>query len=160
MTAIESKPIAVGATAPDFTLASTSGESVTLTDFRGKSDVLVAFFPLAFTGTCTTEMCSFSEDFDDFSGVGVVVLPISVDSKPTLQEFKNKYAMKVDMLSDFKREASRAFGVLNEEAFHARRSYFLIDKSGVVRWEHVEEKSGMRRDNKELLAEISRMQGK
>ena len=151
--AVENPP-AAGERAPDFTLASTSGKPVTLSSFAGTKNVLLAFFPLAFTSTCTAELCAFTEDFDQFSGNDVEVLPISVDSVPTLSEFKRKYDMKVDLLSDFKREASRAYGVLLEEAFLSTRAYFLIDEAGVVRWAHVEENPGQRRENAEILAAI------
>lgn len=150
-----STPLATGATAPDVTLASTSGETVSLSDFQGKSAVLVAFFPLAFTGVCTTEMCAFSEDFDQFSGKGVTILPVSVDAVPSLKEFKRKYDMKVDLLSDFKRDASRAFGVLREDTYFSSRAYFLIDRTGVIRWAHVESTPGDRRENSEILAAIA-----
>src|SRR6185295_15860327 len=86
----------VGDLAPDFTLPSTSGADVALSSLRGKRNVVLAFFPLAFTSTCTAEVCAFSEDFDRFSGVNTTVLPISVDSVPTLKEFKAKYSIKVD----------------------------------------------------------------
>ena len=145
----------VGEPAPDFALQSTAGTTVRLSELRGKSPVLLAFFPLAFTSTCTAELCEFSENFDQFAGKGVVVLPISVDSVPTLKEFKAKHAMKTDLLSDFKREASRAFGVLREDTFFSERAYFLIDRDGVVRWSHVESKLGDKRDTAELLAAIA-----
>ncbi|MCA0376503.1 MAG: redoxin domain-containing protein [Gemmatimonadetes bacterium] len=144
-------PIAVGTLAPDFTLASTAGEQVTLSAFRGKRPVLVAFFPLAFTSVCTAELCAFGDDFDMFAQANVEILPVSVDAIPSLKEFRTKYDMKVALLSDFKREASRAFGVLNEETFFARRSYFLVDTDGVVRWSHVEEHNGLSRSNAEIL---------
>jgi peroxiredoxin len=150
-----SRAIAAGERAPDFSLQSTSGSAVKLSDYRGKSPVLLAFFPLAFTSTCTAELCAFSENFDQFGGKGVVVLPISVDSVPTLKEFKAKYAMKTDLLSDFKREASRAWGVLREDTFFSERAYFLVDRDGVVRWAHVESKLGDKRDNDELLERIA-----
>ena len=146
---------AAGEHAPDFSLQSTSGATVRLSGFRGKSPVLLAFFPLAFTSTCTAELCAFSEGFDQFAGKGVAVLPISVDSVPTLKEFKAKYAMKTNLLSDFKREASRAFGVLREDTFFSERAYFLIDRDGVVRWTHVESKLGDKRDNSELFDRIA-----
>jgi peroxiredoxin len=82
------KPLAAGDVAPDFTADTTSGQPVTLSEFRGKKRVLLAFFPLAFTSTCTAELCDFSADFDQFGGKDVVVMPISVDSVPTLKEFK------------------------------------------------------------------------
>ena len=89
---------------------------------------------------------------DQFSGQGVEILPISVDSVPSLREFKNKLHMKTELLSDFKRDISRAYGVLNEERFYSNRAYFLIDKAGVVRWSHLESNNGERRENEEILA--------
>jgi peroxiredoxin len=144
----------VGDLAPDFTAASTSGSDVSLSSFRGKRNVLLAFFPLAFTGTCTKELICFTEDFDQFAGKGVEILPISVDATPSLKEFKNKLQMKTDLLSDFRRDVSRAYGVLNEERFYSNRAYFLIDKEGRVCWSHVERNNGERRDNSEILAAI------
>jgi peroxiredoxin len=144
----------VGDPAPDFTADSTSGKQVELSSFRGNRNVLLAFFPLAFTGTCTKELVCFTEDFDQFAGKGVEILPISVDSVPSLREFKNKLQMKTDLLSDFKREISRAYGVLNEDRFFSNRAYFLIDKEGRVRWSHVELNNGDRRENAEILEAI------
>ncbi|AHG91160.1 alkyl hydroperoxide reductase/ Thiol specific antioxidant/ Mal allergen [Gemmatirosa kalamazoonensis] len=146
----------VGQPAPDFTLASTSGEKVTLSSLRGHN-VLVAFFPLAFTSTCTAEMCAITDDYDAFAAHDVVVLPISVDSTASLKEYKTKYALKTDFLSDFRRDASRAYGVLNEERFYSNRAYFLVDRDGIVRWAHVEEMNGNRRENAEILAEIAKL---
>ena len=141
----------VGSIAPEFTAASTSGSDVSLASFRGKRSVLLAFFPLAFTGTCTKELVCFTEDFDQFAGKGVEILPISVDSVPSLREFKNKLKMKTDLLSDFKRDISRAYGVLNDEKFYSNRAYFLIDTKGVLRWAHVESNNSQRRENSEIL---------
>lgn len=147
----------VGTTAPDFTLSSTAGGQVTLSSFRGKNAVLVAFFPLAFTSTCTAELCEFSDNYDDFSSKGVVVLPISVDSTATLKEFKAKHQMKTDLLSDFKRAVGPAYGVMWQDAFYTNRAYFLLDKTGVVRWAHVEATPSGKRGNAEILAEIAKL---
>jgi peroxiredoxin (alkyl hydroperoxide reductase subunit C) len=147
---------AVGSPAPDFTLASTNGETVTLSALRGHN-VLVAFFPLAFTGTCTAELCAMTDDYDQFASQDVTVLPISVDSTASLRAFKEKYALKNDLLSDFRRDVSRAYGVLNEDRFYSNRAYFLIDRDGVVRWAHVEEMNGNRRDDAEIFAEIAKL---
>lgn len=146
--------VRIGDPAPDFTLPSTSGSDVSLAGFRGRSNVLLAFFPLAFTSTCTAENCAFSEDFDQFQTTGTVVLPISVDSVATLKEYRAKYQMKQDLLSDFKRDVSRSYGTLLEDKFFANRSYFLIDKQGVLRWMHTEVKLGDRREDAELLRAI------
>ena len=147
---------AVGERAPDFTLASTSGEKVALSALRGRN-VLLAFFPLAFTSVCTAELCAMTDEYDAFAGHDVVVLPISVDSTPSLAAYKEKYGLKTDLLSDFHRDASRAYGVLNPERFFANRSYFLIDRDGIVRWAHVEAMNGHRRENAEILAEIAKL---
>ena len=150
---------AKGASAPDFTLSYTAGSTVTLSSFRGTTQVLIAFFPLAFTSTCTAEVCAFSEDYTQFESLGVTVLPISVDSVHTLREFKAKHAIAVDMASDFKRETSRAYGVLNSEKFYSNRAYFLVDTAGVLRWSHVESANGEWRDTAELLAAIASRTG-
>ena len=144
----------IGSPAPDFTLPSTSGSDVTLSALKGKK-VLLAFFPLAFTGTCTSEVCAFSNDLGKFVDAGTVVLPVSVDSIPTLKEFKAKEKASIDMLSDFKREVSRKYGVLLEDKFFSNRAYFVIDQTGILRWSFVEAKLGDRRDNAELLSQLA-----
>lgn len=155
---IKNQPVpALGSVAPNFTLGSTSGEEVTLASYRGKSAVLLAFFPLAFTSTCTEELCSFTDNYDAFTGSGAVVLPISVDSVPTLKEFKAKHKLKTDLVSDFKREAGQAYGVMWQDAFFTNRAYFLIDKSGVIRWEHLEATPSGKREDAEILAAIAKL---
>ena len=145
---------AIGSPAPDFTLPSTTGADVTLSQLKGRN-VLLAFFPLAFTSVCTTEMCSFSDDDDAFASQNTVVLPISVDSIPTLQEFKRKERLGVELLSDFKRDVSRAYGTLLEDRFFSNRAYVLIDRNGVVRWTFAEQTPGTRRENAELLEQLA-----
>jgi peroxiredoxin (alkyl hydroperoxide reductase subunit C) len=150
----------VGDVAPDFTAASTSGSDVSLSSFRRQRGVLLAFFPLAFTGTCTKELICFTEDFDQFAGKGVEIMPISVDAIPSLREFKNKLQMKTELVSDFKREISRTYGVLNEDRFYSNRAYFLVDEEGRIAWSHIESENRQRRENSEILAIISSLQGK
>lgn len=146
----------VGSPAPDFTLGSTAGGNVTLSSLKGKN-VLLAFFPLAFTGTCTKEMAAFTDDFSQFQSANTVVLPISVDSVPTLKEFKAKEKIGVDLLSDFKREVSRQYGTLLEDHFFSNRAYIIIDKTGVVRWTYAEETPSTRRENSEILAQLKKL---
>jgi peroxiredoxin len=147
----------VGQAAPGFSVKSTSGDTVSLDQFRGQKNVLLAFFPLAFTGVCTAENCAFSEDYSKFESKDTAVLPISVDSIPTLNEFRAKHGMKHHLLSDFKRDVGRAYDVLDEEKFFTKRAYFLIDKQGKLRWKHVEAELGHRREDSELLAEIAKL---
>jgi peroxiredoxin len=146
----------VGDQAPDFSLKSTSGEMVSVGQYKGDKKVLIAFFPLAFTGVCTAENCSFSEDYSKFESADTVVLPVSVDSVPTLNEFRAKHGMKHHLVSDFKREAGRAYGVLDEEKFFTKRAYFLVGKDGKLAWKHVEAELGHSRPNSELLEAIAK----
>jgi peroxiredoxin len=102
-------------------------------------------------------MCAFTEDYGRFQSAGTVVLPISVDSVPTLKAFKAKENIGVDMLSDFKREVSRKYGTLLEDRFHSSRAYVIIDRQGVVRWAHEEASTRERREDEDLLAELARL---
>jgi peroxiredoxin len=154
---VPSRIPAPGDTAPDFTLPTTSGRPATLSGFRGTKNVLLAFFPLAFTSTCTAELCSFTDDFAAFEALDVAVIPISVDAVPSLSAYREKARIGLELASDFRRDAARAYGVLNEEKFYADRAYFLIDKRGIVRWSFVEEVNRDRRENSEILAEIAKL---
>ena len=146
-----------GETAPDFTANSTSGEKFTLSTRRGHRNVLLAFFPLAFTSTCTEEMCEFSRAQFDFGKLDVEVVPISVDAVPSLKAYRAQEKIAPEMVSDFRREISRDYGVLDEGKLTARRSYVLIDKTGTVTWSYVEEHNGLRRPNEEILAEAAKL---
>ena len=149
-------PVA-GTPAPDFTLDTTTGSPVTLSSFKGKKNVLIAFYPLAFTSTCTAELCAFTNDFEAFTAKDVEVIPVSVDAVPSLKVYKRQQNLSVELASDFKRVASRAYDVLMESTFYSKRAYFLIDKAGIVRWAHVEATTGQLRDNAEILAEIAKL---
>ena len=146
-----------GDTAPDFTAASTSGEKFTLSSRRGQRNVLLAFFPLAFTSTCTEEMCEFTRAEFDFGSLDVEVVPISVDAIPSLRAYRAQEKITPEMVSDFRREIARDYGVFDENKLTARRSYFLVDKAGIVRWSYVEEHNGLRRPNEEILAEAAKL---
>ena len=121
--------------------------------------MLLAFFPLAFSGTCTAEFCAIRDDYSAFDGRMVKVLPVSVDHTYSLKEYIAKHSLNVEMLSDFKRDVSRLYGVLLEDRFYSNRAYFLIDGQGVLRWSHIEENPSNRRENSELLAAIDAVGG-
>lgn len=150
-------PPQAGDIAPDFTLTSTSGRKETLSSYRGQKNVLLCFFPFAFSSTCTAEFCEMRDAWGQFMAHDLVVFPISVDSKYSLAEYKAKYGMQADLLSDFHRDVSAAYGTLYADKLYSNRAYFLVDKAGVVRWAHVEPHGGFKRENAELLAEIARL---
>jgi peroxiredoxin len=126
---------------------------VTLSGLRGKN-VLLAFFPRAFTRVCTEEMCSLSEDYGKFRNANTDVLPISVDSIPTLRDFKQKERLTVDLLSDSTGEVSRRYGTLIEDALVSNRAYVVVGPDGLVRWAYAEDTPATRRENEELLAQV------
>jgi peroxiredoxin len=129
-------PIEVGAVAPDFTLKDQNGEDVTLSSFRGQKNVLIVFYPLAFTGVCTGELCSVRDNLGDFVNDAVQTLTISVDSMPTHKIFAEREGYQFPLLSDFwpHGEVARAYGVFNEERGIANRGTFLVDREGIVRF--------------------------
>ena len=125
----------VGQQAPEFTLKNTAGEPVSLSDFRGKK-VVVVFFPFAFTGTCTAELCAIRDNADNFIDEDTVVISISCDSHFTLRNFAESEHFNHILLSDFwpHGEVSRKYGVFIEERGMSMRGTFVIDREGVVRW--------------------------
>ena len=152
-TATQTEPV-LDAPAPDFTLPTTEGGTFTLSAQRGQKNVLLAFFPLAFTGVCTKEMCAFGEDDSKFASKDTVVYGVSVDHTASQKAFQDKAGFRTHVLSDFHRDVSRLYGVLLEEKGFSKRAYFLIDKQGILRWKHVESDTGHKRENDELLAKI------
>ena len=116
----------VGEKAPDFNLKSTSGDMVSLGQFKGQKNVLVAFFPLAFTGVCTKENCAFSEDYSKFETKDTVVLPVSVDSTPTHSEFRSKHNMKHHLLGLSARPAAPTASWRGQ--FSTKSAYFRVGK--------------------------------
>lgn len=123
-----------GQVAPDFELHNQFGETVRLSDFRSRSAVALVFFPLAFTGTCTGELCELRDNLAMFQESGVELMAISVDSKATLREFAEREGYTFTMLADFWPHGgvAREYGVFLEEKGFAGRATFLIDVDGVI----------------------------
>ena len=137
--------IEVGQTAPSFTLTDTEKKAVSLADFKGKNVVLL-FFPLAFTGTCTAELCATRDDIATYNNANAQVLGISVDSLFVLGKFKAEQNLNFPLLSDFNKEVSAAYGSLYDTFIFdmkgvSKRSAFVIDKDGIVRFAEVLEKA-------------------
>ena len=129
-------PIEVGAEAPDFELKDQHGQSVRLSSFRGHRNVLLVFYPLAFTGTCQGELCALRDNLNDFVNEAVQTLTVSVDSSPTHRVWAEREGYQFPLLADFwpHGAVARAYGVLNEDAGIANRGTFLIDTQGIVRF--------------------------
>ena len=128
--------ISVGDLAPDFTLNNQYGEAVTLSDYRGKKNVVVMFYPFAFTGICTGELCTIRDRRPDFINDTTEVLSISCDSTPTLKVFAEQENLTHNLLSDFYPHGAvaQAYGAFLDDKGFATRAAYVIDKDGVVRW--------------------------
>lgn len=128
-----STKLKVGDMAPDFTLPSTVGDKVTLSSFRGKQTVVLAFFPAAFTGGCTKEMQTYQLGIDKFKGTDAAVFGISEDNTPSQKEFANKLGLSFPLLSDFAtRKVAQDYGVFIPEYGVANRVTFVVDKEGRI----------------------------
>ncbi len=128
--------VEVGQEAPLFTLTNQYGEAVSLVDFRGSKNVLLMFYPFAFTGLCTNELCTIRDRYVDFVNDDTVVLSVSCDSMHSLKVFAAQEGLTHPMLSDFwpHGEVSRAYGAFLADKGFATRASFVIDKDGIVRW--------------------------
>lgn len=138
--------VQVGEKAPNFTLRATDKSEVSLEDYNGKNVVLL-FFPLAFTGVCTEELCSMRDDISTYENLNAEVIAISVDTVMVLGEFKKQQNYNFTMLSDFNKDVSRSYGALYETFVLemkgvSKRSAFVIDKEGIVRYAEVLESAG------------------
>jgi mycoredoxin-dependent peroxiredoxin len=131
-----SEAIAVGTEAPDFELRDNNAQTHRLSSFRGEKNVVLVFYPFAFTGVCTGEMCAIRDDVGSLQNDDTQVFAISCDTVASLRVFAEKEGLTYPLLSDFwpHGEVAKAYGVFNETLGAADRGTFVIDKSGVVRW--------------------------
>ena len=151
--------IAVGSVAPDFTLKSQHGEDITLSSYRGDTNVLLVFFPFAFSGICTSELGEIRDNLAELEGRDVQVLAISCDHFFTNRAFSDRDGYAFPILSDFwpHGAVSTAYGTFNDGAGAADRGTYVIDREGIVRW-MVRKGIGDQRDLSEYraaLAEVS-----
>ncbi|MEU8586817.1 peroxiredoxin [Streptomyces sp. NPDC048664] len=128
--------IQVGDKAPDFALKDNHGATVRLSDFHGHKNVVLLFYPFAFTGVCTGELCALRDNLPAFVNGDTQLLAVSNDSIHTLRVFGDQEGLEYPLLSDFwpHGNTSRAYGVFDEDKGCAVRGTFIIDKEGVVRW--------------------------
>ena len=138
--------IEIGQTAPAFTLHDSDKNKVTLADYKGKN-ILLLFFPQSFTGVCTAELCSLRDDIATYNNANAQVLGISVDSVFTLAKFKEEQKLNFPLLSDFNKEVSTAYDAIYTDWILdmkgvSKRSAFVIDKEGIIRYAEVLESAG------------------
>jgi mycoredoxin-dependent peroxiredoxin len=132
----ETTAIQVGAEAPGFTLRDQHGQTVRLADYRGAKNVVLIFYPFAFTGVCTGELCALRDALPQFVNDEVQLLAVSNDPAPALRVFADQEGFDYPLLSDFwpHGNVSGDYGVFDDEKGCAVRGTFIIDKEGVVRW--------------------------
>jgi thioredoxin-dependent peroxiredoxin len=128
----------VGDTAPEFTLSSSTGKPINLSDFKGKKTVVLAFFPAAFTGGWTKELTGYQAGIQNFNAAEAQILAVSTDNQPTLNHWAGELKAEYPLLSDFMRKVSASYGVLSERG-NASRTTFIIDTEGKI--QHIDEGS-------------------
>jgi mycoredoxin-dependent peroxiredoxin len=149
----------VGTEAPDFSLKDQNNQEVTLSSFRGTRNVLVVFYPFAFSGICTSELCSVRDDLPNFQNDDVQILAISVDHPFTLKAWSDAQGYDFPLLADFwpHGEVAQAYGVFNDTRGMALRGTFLVDKDGIVRFSEVNQPGDARDQGgwKKAVAELA-----
>lgn len=131
--------LTIGQVAPDFTLQNQFGQDVTLSSFRGKKNVVIVFYPFAFSGICTGELCTLRDDLGAYQNDDTELLAISCDAMYSQKAFAEAEGYKFSLLADFwpHGEVSKAYGVFNEDRGLAIRGTFIVDKEGKLRWQVV-----------------------
>lgn len=131
----------IGSKAPKFTLQNTKGDKVSLSDFKNDKNVLLLFFPVAFSSTCTEELCTTRDNMKFYNSVDAEVLAISVDSFFCLREFKKSQNLNFTLLSDFNKNVSEQYEALYDDFYGmkgvSKRATYLIDKEGTIRYSEV-----------------------
>ncbi|QGW27318.1 redoxin domain-containing protein [Phnomibacter ginsenosidimutans] len=153
--------VTVGQAAPNFTLFNTEKQPVSLEQYKGKN-VLILFFPLAFTGVCTTELCNIRDNIGVYNNANAEVLGISVDSLFTLGKFKEEQNLNFQLLSDFNKDTAAAYGALYENFVLdmrgvAKRSAFIVDKDGNIAYAEVLESAGDLPDFAAIQAKLAEL---
>ena len=149
------KGLCIGDEAPDFSLRDQFGQDVRLSDFRGRKAVAIFFYPYAFSGVCTGEMAGIRDRLDEFLTFDTEVLAISCDAAYALRAFADQDGLNFPLLSDFwpHGEVARAYDVLDETKGSPRRSSYVVDKEGLIRWS-VHNPNPQGRDLDEHLAQL------
>ena len=152
-----SAALEIGQMAPDFKLKGPGGQPVTLSEYRGQRNVVLVFYPLAFSPVCSHQLPAIQHEIARFDELGATVLGISVDSHHANTAFAERLRLSFPLLSDFKREVSAAYGVLMPEAGHSGRAIFVVDRQGRVSYADVSPTTGMDQipNNDQVLAHLA-----
>ena len=148
----------IGEVAPDFVMKDQDGKEVKLSDYRGKKNVMLAFFPLAFTPVCSCQIPSYRDDLKKFDDLNTQVLAVSVDSVPAHKAWTDQMGgINYPVLADFypHGDVSKKYGILREQGF-SERALFVIDRQGVIRFSQVHELK-MQPDNNLILSELKKL---
>lgn len=147
--------------APDFTLQNTEGGKISLSDFKNRKNVVLLFFPLAFSSTCTKELCTTRDNMKLYNSMDAKVIAISVDSFFVLKEYKKSQNLNFTLLSDFNKIVSSNYGVLYDDYYGmkgvSKRAAFVIDKQGTIKHREVLEDSGQLPDFKAIQNALSNL---
>jgi peroxiredoxin len=151
------KEIEVGQQAPDFSLPDQDQKQVALSSFRGKKNVVLAFYPLDWSPVCTTENKCFTDDFPKFEAAGAEVLGISTDSFFSHKAWAESLDLKQRLLADMHREVVKKFGLYFDPLNCSKRATVIVDKKGIVRFVKVQQDILKARDNNEILEALKKM---
>ena len=132
----------IGSVAPDFTLKSHQGETITLSSFQKSKNVVLVFYPLDFSPVCSMQLPEFSGSSDEFAALDTAILGINRDSLHTHRAWAVEYGIEVPLLADMNLSVAKAYGVALVDEGKSKRATFLIDKQGLVREAHVEGTTG------------------
>jgi peroxiredoxin len=162
LTPLPTRALNIGDKAPDFLAFSTIGETVRLSDYQGKKNIMLFFFVRAFGGVWTNETLAFQLDLPKFESLDTQVLGVSVDHIGAQNAFAEKLGLTYPLLDDFSRDIVKRYGVMEENPNSAlfrysKRAYFVIDKQGIVRYRHVMDQVGHLLDSEEILAAVTKV---
>lgn len=156
--------IKIGDKAPVFTLFETRDHAISLQDYVGRKNVLLLFFPLAFTSTCTKELCSVRDEIGKYNNETTEVIGISVDSVYTLKKYKEEQHLNYPLISDFNRDVSKryetiydSFGLMEMKGV-SKRSAFIIDKKGIIQYAQVLDNAGEVPDFAQIDKKLAELQ--
>ena len=144
----------IGQEAPDFSLKGPGGQPVTLSEYRGRNNVVLVFFPLAFSPVCSHQLPAIEKEMGRLAALDAVVLGVSVDSHWANTAFAERLRLSFPLLSDFSRKASAAYGVLIESAGHSGRATFVVDRQGRIAYKDHSNTLDVIPDNQRLLAAL------